>query len=118
MQTISNMNTKKTEQKLKLALARMLPDKLTICFDATTTLSFAWVVRENHNVQNLSIVRDTEWLHICWLVEQTFDEEQFCDFHTYLWDQADNYEQRCRGSVSASWQLRAQAICKVKGIVV
>ena len=80
------MNTYTNEQ-LSLALAKMLPDTFNVDED---------------------IVFETEWLHVCWLIEQTFVlTDKYIDYLSYLPGE---------NPVSASWQTRTIALAKMKGV--
>lgn len=89
-----------TDQQLQLALAKMLPER-TIWYDKPY-----WIVKIPYESpakgEGERIMYDTEWLHVCWLVEKTLTE-----------DQAFYYA----GTVqyNSPWQQRAEALCKVKG---
>lgn len=103
------------EQKLKLALAGMLPYK--ICNQHGEV--HWW--NENGTVGYR--VCSTEWLHLCWLVEETLDDAQYELFCHSLseteWDTPRWFKSTLPASMlrtSSSWQQRAQALCKVKGL--
>lgn len=117
-----------SNQQLQLALAKMLPETLRGYNDCVCWLTGGgsstphWVAR-NHPVE------DTEWLHICWLVEQTLTAKQeevyverlsglimegvYSDEDARYWKS--NLDSM-RATYRASWQQRAEALCKVKGI--
>jgi len=110
------------EQQLKLALAKMLPEKICLGQGAAVgeTL-FYWHNSETEyrgpeQDEVLPQIRDTELLHVCWLVEETLDKDQARDY-TYL---ISNFDE---AKVAADWypwhtpwQRRAEALAKVKGI--
>jgi len=109
-----------SDTELQLALAKMLPEKLELRYEQgfeeeTGThynigLPFVcWVLCE----QDSGKVRDTEWLHICWLVEQSLSPMDYSDF-LRAFEKTNGYGLRIK--MSASWQQRAEALCKVKGI--
>lgn len=101
-----------SEQELKLFLARQLPDMIEVQEPFT---HFFW--------KSLSarIVRKTEWLHIAWLVEQTLDGTSAAsDYalelkHVIAPDPPKGLAGDFR-YVNASWQQRAEALCRVKGV--
>lgn len=104
------------EHKLKLALAGMLPEKIEYrvggdCELPDDTVFFFWV--------NLYEIRDTEWLHICWLVEQMLTGEECLRYADEL-----NRATKCFKHITpvimciAPWPQRAQALAKVKGVEV
>jgi hypothetical protein len=100
------------EQTLKLQLAKMLPEKLYlhnlsgVCWQSNTKPECIFDSRQ---------VLDTEWLHVCWLVE----EELKKDAGKWTWF-VDLLRKQpyYGGSIHATWQQRAIALCKVKGIEV
>lgn len=104
------------EQKLKLALAKMLPDKIQ------------WVTHENNkldyakwrNAGAIADIKETEWLHVCHLIEKSLNESPYLIFEQKLEklvrDVFESEHHRDFTTTSATWQLRATALCKVKGI--
>jgi len=112
-----------TNEQLKAALAKMLPD--IIYFDG------------NYLVDNLAgIYFDTELLHLCWLVEKSLCE--YSGEHGGEYSQRDNYAKElmklngiykgngwswgdiCNADLfqaaNSTWQQRVIALAKVKGI--
>ena len=62
---------------------------------------------------NGQAVLDTELLHLCWLVEETLDEQKQCDFIAELMDGMGlSLWQRYH----TTWQQRVIALAQVKGI--
>ncbi len=55
------------DQQLQLALAKMLPDRVHTCGKG-----FRWWGM-TPDWRNNEIIHDTEWLHVCHLVEQTLN---------------------------------------------
>lgn len=53
-----------------------------------------------------SSVRDTELLHLCWLIEETLNNSQYSAFYCSLNGR----------HISSSWQQRTIALAKIKGI--
>lgn len=89
-----------SETELKLALAKMLPEKMK------------WKAYKSNDKQHdpsinwkwsHSGIRDTEWLHVCWLIEETLTTKEALEYYD-----------RQISSHHASWQQRAEAIIKVK----
>jgi hypothetical protein len=86
-----------TDKQLKQALADMLPQsiynggELYIYED-----DFAGLGGYRH-------VRDTELLHLCWLVEEELPPSSECDYFDSL-------------SMRSSWQQRVAALAVLKGI--
>lgn len=99
-----------TDIQLQQALAKMLPEKIKIHKQGhglDPQICFFW--RDGQGRQ----VVDTEMLHVCWLIEQEFDSielsSKYFDILTRI----------CTGKnwvYNASWQQRALAICKVRGV--
>lgn len=82
-----------TDEQLKVALAKMLPE--TVCYCSPQgTRGLHWLPRNNTDLYHYS-VRDTELLHLCWLVE-----DYGCDTVPF----------------NASWQQRVVALAKAKEI--
>jgi len=101
-----------TDNQLKAALAKMLPDDLYITLDG---IQLHWsnasekCLREWRGWE----VRDTELLHLCWLVE----EEVFFGKSFECLDALDKvtfFNDFMR--TNATWQNRVIALAKAKGI--
>lgn len=111
------MKNQFTDEQLKLALVKMMPEKLIILSSLNTPAYVAWKVCFRHS----SKVQETEWLHVCWLIEQELDNNQ-----TWLFERAlkqvclfdDTNKKGIQTECSASWQQRAIALAQVKGIIV
>ena len=94
-----------TDQQLQLALAKMLPEILRADFGTEgDDLHFEWLVEPR-----LMRIRDAEWLHVCWLVEQTLSDDERKEYTPLLMT-------NWWGLTHASWQQRATALAKVKGV--
>jgi len=100
-----------TDNQLKAALAKMLPDTLRLVpYEREDNLILCW---------NLDVfsgpVRNTELLHLCWLLEETLiNDRQIVKHNQYfkaLEDVLGTY-----GSSHATWQNRVIALAKAKGI--
>ena len=111
-----------TNQQLKLALARMLPEKIQIFKPLDQRPAFfAWYDEEG---DTSNYINDTEWLHVCWLVEQTLDKTQqlhYIERLVWMLDPNDAWPEVLTVSkgwffLNATWQQRAEALCRVKGI--
>ena len=112
----------KTDTELKMALAKMLPDTLELStheHDGYTkpVTTLCW--------QHKNPVLDTELLHICWLIEKSLPYEDKAEFARQLYRQdgffscvdcEDNDFSEIFKYAHATWQQRATALCKVKGI--
>jgi hypothetical protein len=109
-----------TDDQLKQALAKMLPNVIDIF---TVEHSPEIVLVEK---QTGAQYRDTELLHLCWMVEETikdrvgfvrelFDvfERAYCDNEAWdCLDPVDISAMLCH----ATWQERTVALAKVKGV--
>lgn len=111
---------KYTDTQLKIALAKMLPDELTL--EGTVLL---WRVPRHGGWH----VDDSQLLHLCWLVEETFTHKSNyvgkygeipIEYFIALRDVC--YETKHSGisielaMLHATWQQRTIALAKVKGI--
>jgi len=86
-----------TDDQLKQALAKMLPNVIVIF---TVEHSPEIVLVEK---QTGAQYRDTELLHLCWMVEEMLEPLQKYDMEqTTFWH--------------ATWQQRTVALAKVKGV--
>ena len=96
-----------TDEQLKQALAKMLPDVISyrevIAHESCKIVCLLqWGAPWNDEKEFM--VRDTELLHLCWLVEEKLtDTEQDQDCIKKL-------------MYHASWQQRVEALAEVKGI--
>lgn len=115
-----------TEQELKIGLAKLLYDKIHISEAAQKgCYNFFWYndsVIVNEHKDFLPQIRDTEWLHIVHLIEETFVHkfgEQQAMYLIALRDVV--YSTKHSGipielaMTHATWQERAKAILKIKG---
>jgi len=105
-----------TDKHLKAALAKMLPDDLYITLDG---IELHWsnssekCLRECRGWE----VRDTELLHLCWLVAKTFNTEQ-CTEYAEILGRDEEYANIYYDDflIMAAWQKRVSALAKIKGI--
>lgn len=102
-----------TDNELKLALVKMLPDVLAWNIE-TNSLLFLIPSPYRWTPQNPRVL-ETELLHICWLIEQTLTKVEFQAFVNALYRQDNKYN--WHPDCSASWQQRAAALLKVKGLL-
>lgn len=93
-----------TDEQLKLCLAKMLPEKIK-----PTPNGSCWWWDEDGTTNDRNDVRESEMLHVCWLVEQTLEPTTQLPIYKH---------HILEGGATASWQQRALALCKVKGIEV
>jgi hypothetical protein len=108
-----------TDTQLKQTLAKMLPEKL---LDDSRTHSTGqvecvlWFKDNQRNAIKGMPVLDTELLHLCWLVEETLkDTPAMEDYLVSLASQAHPIY-HLDHLTHATWQQRATALAKVKGI--
>ena len=95
-----------TDTQLKIALAKMLPEDLMW----TNYDDLKWI-KNGNRFNTYGSVRDTELLHVCWLIEQTIDLK---DKWRWLGLIDGDYAEKSH----ATWQQRATALAKVKGVEV
>jgi hypothetical protein len=120
-----------TDHELQLFLAKMLPEKLGEfpAYGPSEAFFFWW--KDDAHKELGSPIKDTEWLHVCWLVEQTLNDNQYEKFEMFVDDlvcEAHQLKQPlmpefpvpvAKGYLrltSLSWQQRAAALKKVKGM--
>jgi hypothetical protein len=101
----------KTDTELKQLLAKMLPE--TVKYD---TFMSPPTLRWNHSV----MVRDTELLHLCSLVEAGLTEDQWSTYSIALNQIACRIScgnlKTCGYTIAATWQQRVTALAAVKGV--
>jgi len=100
-----------TDKQLKEALAKMLPDKLILVpYGREDNLILSWILQKSSEP-----VRNTELLHLCWLVEETLNSKALLrsDYIGCLSVDINLWEY---GFTHASWQKKVIALAKVKGI--
>lgn len=102
------MNTQPSDLTLQLTLAKMLPALLG---KDPLTSKVCWLINLEGTAVPHDEVKETEWLHIVWLVEQGLSHEQY-EGQSEIF----NYVELLQDDCHASWQQRAIALCKVKGI--
>lgn len=106
-----------TDQQLQLALVKMLPEKIE--YDERFE-RFHWKT-DNGNGVIWPEIQFTEWLHVCHLVERDIKIISLDERDKYLQVLASITQEGRMATVgwtntTATWQQRAQALCKVKGI--
>ena len=103
------MNTY-TNYQLKAALAKMLPDAIEIFHN-----KLWW---RQAPAQACCAVLDTELLHLCWMVEETFtkDYRVFRDYLDSMTDENMGISDMFIRYSHATWQQRVIALAKVKGV--
>lgn len=117
------------DPKLKLVMVRLLPEKLWIFqrpgYRPILDYEEAWWLEGDNTEEELEHVRgrpvlETEWLYVMHLVEQTLESEEHMNFERELERiVTPAIKTNCwsiRGTqVSATFNQRATAMCKVKG---
>ena len=104
-----------TNEQLKQALAKMLPDQISFRQFKDDNAEFGYLYWKDKNQHPLqSEVRNTELLHLCWLVEETLTEYKSADYAELLRPIAENYKLLYH----ATWQQRVVMLVEVKGIEV
>ena len=91
-----------TDAKLKQALAKMLPERVAIHVNGNPY----WIGSAN------GFILDTELLHVCAMLEnelRPIHQERYCRL---LREKIGSYDL----AISATWQQRATALSRVKGI--
>ena len=99
-----------TDKQLKTALAMMLPE---LIFESGDLYIYDAEFGSGGHRQ----VRDTELLHLCWLVAITFNTEQ-CTEYAEILGRDEEYANIYYDDflIMAAWQKRVSALAKVKGI--
>lgn len=95
-----------TDTQLKQALAKMLPEQIVFREFIHIWGEYGFLYWKNKNQHPLqSEVRDTELLHLCWMVEENLDNKLNLNYYNLI--EIDPH---------ASWQQRVKALAEVKGI--
>lgn len=98
-------NNKYTDEQLKRALAKMLPEDIKInCWN-----NLVWVGREGYDVIN------TELLYLCDLLEQSLDEQQELKYDPKLYDLC---YYKGIPQYRAPWQDRVIAAAEARNIII
>lgn len=105
MTTPRALSDEELEHKLKIALAAMLPEKI----EHYSSKGFQFEIWKHNGNQ----IQDTEWLHVCWLVEQTLSGDEYTHFLLHLHKMTNSVR-----TTSATFEKRAQALATVKGVEV
>lgn len=106
-----------TDTQLKQALAKMLPETTVTWWSPNS--SIAWML-ENGDVGD--DVKDTELLHLCWLVEETLTSPDICIryfdelIRVIKETNNDRSDSINSWSIHTTWQQRTIALAKVNGI--
>lgn len=97
-----------TDAQLQLALSKMLPETLHV----TTKNVVEWL--PNHGRVN-----ETEWLHVCWLIEEELSDKEI-DLYLFVLDSVVDlgpFPSRISAfRYHSSWQQRVIALAKVRGM--
>jgi hypothetical protein len=101
-----------TDNQLKAALAKMLPDKLKLVpYGREDNLILSWILQKSSEP-----VRNTELLYLCWLVEEPLNSTALLRYDYIGCLSVDIDGDWEYGFTHASWQQRVIALAKVKGI--
>lgn len=107
------MDIKYTDEQLRRTLAKLLSN--VVSYTEHNPYLRWW--------ESLEAVRDTELLHLCWLVEGTLNFEEGDLYVTYLESETKAgtipicYDKSYWFTVvNATWQQRTIALAKVKGV--
>jgi len=97
-----------TDNQLKVALAKMLPDKLQLVpYGRGDNLILCWDTGRP--------VFQTELMHLCWLVEEELKEKEQSDYIHKLY-QMQLAKWKIHFDCHATWKQRVKALSKVKEI--
>lgn len=104
-----------TDTQLKQALAKMLPDLIAIANGSKEPEHqyLFWL-----NIQPFDYIKDTELLHLCWLVEENLgDFDKHTEYENIFEEMFLSGENGYDFTMlHATWQQRTLALCKVKEI--
>ena len=103
-----------TDDQLKKALAKMLPEQIFLRETQNEALDYycylLWRGKSNpHDME----VRDTEIVHLCWLVEDKLTEKEYYFYADVICDLSLAIVTKF---LAMPWQQRVVALAKVKGI--
>ena len=118
IQDKANENMTYTDEQLKQALAKMLPEEISylkvISYESGKAVCLLqWGAKWND--ERDFMVQNTEFLHLCWMVEQTLTPDEWNEFKNAFED----FSSRSifpTNFMHATWQQRVVALAKVKGI--
>ena len=100
------------DPKLKLTMARLLPEKVVIRWEEKPDYSFMWK-------DNLQTILETEWLYVMYLIEEQLTQGQLCAMSNEL-DIMHELDGKpydaSQWKHHKSFNQRAAAMCRVKGI--
>lgn len=111
------MNT--NDPSLKLAMARLLPEliecELENMIEGNPNSNRSWYYYWKNTPAKIQI-NDTEFLYVVHLVEQSLTDTDYGEYMDALADDLITPEVQFPRMVAATFNQRALAICKVKGI--
>lgn len=96
-----------TDEQLKRALAKLLPEQIFLVGE-----KLHWRATAEHCGR---FALDTELLHICWAIEQTLSDSELDQYGEYL-EASMDYMPKHLCFIRAPWQKRIPALAKIKGI--
>ena len=105
-----------TDKQLREALSKMLPKKTVqlVPYGREDNLILCWDLDGESEP-----VRNTELLHLCWLVEEGLKEEEQSAYIHKIY-QMQSLKNKAKWKIHydchATWKQRVKALAKVKGI--
>ena len=109
-----------TDEKLKKMIAKMLPD--VISYREVTAYESGKIVcllqwGAEWDYEDGCTVRETEFLHLCWLVEENLTEKEYYFYADVVCDLSLEIVTKRRWFwLAMPWQQRVEALAKVKGV--
>lgn len=100
------------DPKLMRTMAGLLPFRLQV---GEPNEQIYWLSNSGHPVQ---AIRDTEWLAVMQLVENSISDDDFTEYHRrlYIETKTEDPWKHNRTYTSATLNQRARAMCQVKGL--
>jgi len=104
-----------TDKQLKAVLAKMLPDDVTY-EEKGDGLGDWQELRWKQAPCNL--IKPTEYLHLCWMVEEAFRMDELLLYRDLMWDEtrSPHVNKAMFEMLHATPSQRITALAKVKGI--
>jgi len=109
------MNTQYTEHQLRLAMAKLLPEKITT--ESSSGYNGVWWYvdyprLDGSNFRDLNVIKETEWQYVVHLIEQTLNDEQLRDYFCAIGSSMPK-NLSINEIVRANFNQRATALCRV-----
>lgn len=108
-----NTQSQPTDQQLKQALAKMLPDKISRHCPLCEPIVWIEFIDGHPRKLAMNEVKNTELLELCGMAEKTLSHNELYKYIDLLLIDA-----TYRDVLFKSWQQRVQALAKVKGLEV